>query len=170
MRGLALLRCSTYPEHCSADNIVDQVLDNFKGRVDADLAILHAKLLIATYELRTYCRLHERPSVSLEAGVKMFKRMVKDVKVRRRRFFNKGRIKFRLPRPASTVPLGFELLVPRIRRRALDVWCINFSCVYKPQMIVSYMVWNGAKKRSSIPALPPDSHTHLFGCYGVLPR
>ena len=92
-----ICKCEGHHDFCSLDNIADQVLDNFKGRVDADLAILHAKLLIATYELHTYCRLHQRPISSLAAGIKMFKRMVKDVKVRQRRFYSKGRPKLRLP-------------------------------------------------------------------------
>ena len=45
-----------------AANVVDQIRDNFHGAVDADLACLDAKLLIATYEIHSYCRNDNRPS------------------------------------------------------------------------------------------------------------
>ena len=46
-------------------------------------------MIIATYELHRYCRSNDWPVISPEMGAKIFKRLLKDIKVRRLRVCGK---------------------------------------------------------------------------------
>ena len=62
---------------------MDQILNNLvKTYCDRNLARLHARLIVGTYEMHNYCRCNDRPIRSLESGETMMRRILKDVHIR----------------------------------------------------------------------------------------